>query len=239
MFDLPDVRVLAMQLVKASGDTYVTPNGTGFVRLVNYMGNDLAVVRAARVSTGNETITLGDREVRLIKYLMKHRHTSPFEHVVFTFHVKAPIFTARQWMRHRTGSFNERSARYSEMEDDFFIPDEFLTQSETNKQASGVPLSRRAQDEAFYVFNSAYMHAYDAYRDLLGLGVSREEARMVLPVNLYTEFYWTVNLHNLLHFVGLRMTEHAQKNIREYAVAVFELAREAAPVSCDAWLGVQ
>lgn len=225
-----------MQLIKTDEHTYETPNGAGFVRLENHMGDDLAVVRAARVSTGKDTEGLGGREVKLINYLMKNRHTSPFEHVVFTFHAKAPIFTARQWMRHRTGSFNERSARYSEMEDDFFIPDEFLTQSETNKQASGVPLSRRAQDEAFYVFNSAYMHAYDAYRDLLGLGVSREEARMVLPVNLYTEFYWTVNLHNLLHFVSLRMDKAAQKNIREYAVAVFALAQEVAPKSCDAWL---
>lgn len=239
MFDLPDVRVLAMQLIKTSEDTYVTPNSTGFVRLVNSMGTDLAVVRAARVSTGNETLTLGDREVKLIKYLMKHRHTSPFEHVVFTFHVKAPIFTARQWMRHRTGSFSEKSARYSEMEDDFFVPEEFSTQSKTNKQASSAPLPTDMQDDAFYVFHSAYMRAYDAYRDLLHLGVSREEARMVLPVNLYTEFYWTVNLHNLLHFVGLRMDKAAQKNIREYAVAVFALAREVAPVSCDAWLEVQ
>lgn len=212
---------------------YVT-DGIGFVRLVDSMGSDARVVQAARVSYGPGTKTKRQDD-KLIDYLMRNRHTSPFEKVVFEFHVKAPIFTARQWMRHRTGSYNEVSARYSEMKDEFHIPVTFHMQHERNKQGSGTPLKDGLQPVATTVYERAIREAYECYERLLDLGVSREEARMVLPVSLYTEFYWTVNLRNLLHFLELRLDPHAQANIREYAGLLLEFAREVAPVSVESW----
>lgn len=209
-------------------------SGGGFIRLVDSMGSDTRVVQAARVSYGQGTKTPG-QDARLIDYLMRNGHTSPFEKVVFEFHVRAPIFTVRQWMRHRTGSFNEISARYTKLPDEFYLPPTFHEQGTTNKQGSGEPLQVATQAVAETIYKEALRVAYDAYRRLLDLGVSREEARMVLPVSTMTEFYWTVNLHNLLHFVKLRAHPHAQANIREYAEHALDLARTVAPVSVEAW----
>ena len=206
----------------------------GFVRLVDSMGDDSRVVQAARVSYGEGTKTKRQDEA-LIDYLMRHRHTSPFEKVVFEFHVKAPIFVARQWMRHRTGSFNEVSARYSQMPEEFYEPRGWRLQAKDNKQGSEGRLDEPLNVLATVDYRGAVKAAWKAYSALLAKGVSREMARMVLPVSLYTEFYWTVNLHNLLHFLELRLDRHAQEEIRAYAQAILELIEPVVPVSVASW----
>lgn len=211
-----------------------TRDGIGFVRLIDSMGGDDRIVQAARVSYGAGTKTKREDE-RLIDYLVRNKHTSPLEKVRFEFHVKLPIFTARQWMRHRMGSFNEVSARYSAMPNEIYVPDVFPTQSKSNKQVSGEALPEETQAEARDAYLSAIEHAYAVYLKLQNLGVSREVARMVLPVSLYTEFYWTVDLHNLLHFIGLRLHPHAQENIREYAAHLLTFARQVAPAAVTSW----
>ena len=197
----------------------------GFVRLDGAMGDDLSVVNAARVSFGRRSESIEDRDAGLIRFLMRERHGSPFEHNAFRFHVKCPIFVAREWMRHRVSSFNERSARYSEMPDEFYVP-----AAEDVRTQVGKPGSYRfeAVDDALAettreTLEHAYGEAYEAYRQLLADGVAKEVARSVLPVGLYTEFYWTVNARSLMNFVSLRNSETAQLEIRRYAQAVEEL----------------
>src|SRR3990167_5309308 len=180
----------------------------GFVRLVDWMGNDDSIVRAARVSYGQGIKTI-EEDKKLINFLIRERHTSPLEQVTFTFHVKAPLFVFRQWHRHRTWSYNEVSARYTEMKDEFYIPettritkqDKKNKQGSTNEQISeaetAVEMIRRNSDESYLI-----------YQDLLNMGVARELARTVLPVNLYSEMFATVNLHNLMHFLKLRLGVH-------------------------------
>jgi thymidylate synthase (FAD) len=190
----------------------------GHVRLVDWMGDDKRVVDAARVSYQKGTKTASDDRC-LIRYLLRNRHTTPFEKVRFEFHVKLPIFIARQWMRHRTGSFNEISARYSEMEDCFYSPRKMRKQSKSNRQGSS--------DEIVDVdISSAYSRSYSEYTALLEQGVAREQARMVLPAGIYTEFLWTVDLWNLMHFLSLRLDGHAQKEIRDYGQAILSLVGE-------------
>jgi len=193
----------------------------GFVRLVDVMGDDRRIVQAARVSYGEGTKTVRE-DAALIDYLMRHRHTSPFEMVEFTFHVKAPIFVTRQWFRHRTASVNEISARYSVLKDEFYEPepDELRAQSELNKQIGEGELPAEAAEKAARLLAGAEREAYAHYQKLLELGVAREQARSVLPVGIYTEFYWKQDLHNLLHFLKLRLDHHAQAEIRAYARAV-------------------
>lgn len=215
----------------------------GFVRLVDHMGNDLSVVRAARVSY-DAAWRAGEDEgsdARLIRYLWKNRHTSPFEAVEFQFEVKAPIFVLRQWHRHRTWSYNELSARYRELPEEYYVPDPELVgvQSLNNKQARDIEgmtqgeLHRReAQCESVHEQNAA---AFALYRDLLADGWPRELARSVLPVATYSHMFAKVDLKNLLSFLDLRCHAHAQHEIRVYAEAMRDLAREVVPVCLAAW----
>ncbi|MFT6332971.1 MAG: thymidylate synthase (FAD) [Lentimonas sp.] len=209
----------------------------GFVKLVDHMGGDDATVQSARVSYGAGTKTLREDD-RLIKYLIDNEHLTPLEMTVFKFHVKAPIFIARQWFRHRASTFNEISARYSVMKDDFYIPksERIQEQSAKNKQCSGEELGFEIQEEAVEGIRIACDKAFETYKHLLDIGVARETARMVLPVNLYTEFYWKVDLRNLLHFVALRSDSHAQWEIREYSDALLEIIKEICPSAVEHFL---
>ncbi|MGQ9753081.1 MAG: FAD-dependent thymidylate synthase [Thermaceae bacterium] len=203
----------------------------GFVRLVDGMGDDSSVVQAARVSYGEGTKT--HREDRaLIDYLMRHRHTSPFEMVVFKFHIKAPLFVARQWFRHRTASVNEISGRYSVLKDEFYEPPSWRYQDGENKQGS----KGSFQDpEASALLKEITAEAYGAYQTLLERGIAREMARMVLPLNLYTEFYWKQDLHNLFHFLKLRLDPSAQWEIRAYAQAIAEIVKAKVPMCWESF----
>lgn len=210
----------------------------GFVRLVDSMPRenlDAAVVQAARVSYGAGTKKTSD-DCALIRYLMRHRHTTPFEMVEFKFHIKCPIFVARQWMRHRTASVNEISARYSEMPDEFFLADQFRSQSTSNRQLSEQPLDPESNESARYVQSYSCFDSYRSYQKLLNIGCGRELARTVLPVSTMTEFYWKVNLHNLLHFLELRMDTRAQKEIRDYAVQIWDMILPLVPFTCEAFI---
>jgi thymidylate synthase (FAD) len=215
----------------------------GICRLVDSMGNDLSVVRAARVSYDAAWRAGEDQgsDQRLINYLWKNHHTSPFEAVTFTFEVKAPIFVFRQWHRHRTWSFNELSARYRELPEEFYLPDPKLigVQATNNKQArvvediSGSELTAR-QNQVDELARTC-REAFDTYRLLLENGWPRELARSCLPVNTYSHMFASVDLLNLLKFLTLRVHEHAQYEIRVYAEAMLELIRPIVPVSVEAW----
>ncbi len=195
---------------------------------------DAQIVRAARVSYGKGTKTVREDE-KLIRYLLEHEHWSPFEMVEFKFHVKAPLFVARQWFRHRTASVNEVSARYSVVENEFYIPDEWRKQDAKNRQGSAGKLDPLANAYATDAYTEALEHAYLAYDALLNSGVSREMARMVLPQAVYTQFYWKQDLRNLLHFLKLRLDSHAQWEIRQYAEAILELIEPLVPITVKAW----
>lgn len=210
----------------------------GFVRLVDYMGDDLSIVRAARVSYDADWRT-GENEKsdeKLISYLIRNRHTSPFESVVFTFEIKCPIFIARQWHRHRTWSYNEVSARYTELPEEFYVPkpEHITTQAKDNKQAR----TQEQHGQADYF--QAYMRkiaegAFAQYKEFLDMGCPRELARTVLPLSTYTRYFGTVNLHNLLHFLSLRLHAHAQYEIRVYAEAILDIISNIVPVTVAAW----
>ena len=208
----------------------------GFIRLVDKMGNDDSIAQSARVSCGEGTKAIRTDE-KLIEYLSKNKHGTPFEMVVFKFHVKLPIFIARQWMRHRAGTFNEISARYSEMKDCFYIPkmERIQAQSKINKQGSGEELSNVNKTLAYNIFLKASENAFNDYKELLNLGVSRELARTVLSTSIYTEFYWKVDLRNLLSFISLRSDSHAQFEIREYSDAIFKIIKDIVPITCKAY----
>lgn len=208
------------------------------VDLVAHMGDDLSIVNAARVSYGGKSEQLSTTDRGLIRYLLANKHTSPFEHVTFTFRVEAPIFVARQWMRHRTWSFNEISYRYKEPDMEFYLPDVWRKQSGDNKQVTEGALDAEKQVLASTYANAVYEHAKHAYQELLDLGVGRELARIILPVGLYTQFYGTVNLHNLLHFLTLRDHDHAQHEIRYPAQRIKELIKPIVPVTLDIWEGM-
>lgn len=208
----------------------------GFVALVDYMGNDAAIVQAARVSYGTGTKTVRD-DRGLIRYLMRHRHTTPFEMVEYKFLIRLPIFVARQFIRHRTASVNEFSARYSVMTDEFEIPapDEVRHQSSQNRQGRGDPLPTEVVDRFRTDLDRVSKAAYDAYTRALHDGVARETARLLLPVAYYTQWYWKTNLWNLFHFLSLRLDPHAQEEIRLYAAEVASLARAVCPVAFEAF----
>lgn len=202
------------------------------VRLVDHMGDDSAIVQSARVSYGSGTKTPSD-DRGLIRYLMRHKHTTPFEMVEFKFHIRAPIFVARQWLRHRTASVNELSARYSVVDTGYFMPDALRTQASTNKQCSGQDLEG---DEFLLLKQKASCDlAFHTYEELLKKGCSRELARTHLPQSTYTEFYWKINLHNLLHFLKLRLDDHAQKEIRDLAEQVAVHVKATVPVTWEAF----
>lgn len=209
----------------------------GFVALVDSKGSDLAIAQAARVQPEAEWREVEDP--KLIRFMLKNRHSTPFEHVVFTFWVKAPIFVYRQWHRHRTQSYNEQSARYSPLDGEFYVPDPALIgeQSKKNHQARIIveseDLSEREAEVAAYTHWCEKMATH--YRELLAAGWPRELARMVLPLSAYSEMTTTVNLHNLFHFLSLRDDDHAQHEIRVYAKAMIELIRPVVPVALAAW----
>lgn len=203
----------------------------GFVRLVDYMGSDARIVQSARVSYGDGTTTVR-RDKVLIDYLMRHLHTSPFEQVIITVHAKLPIFVARQWIRHRTARLNEYSGRYSEMADEFYIPSQerIRKQDSLNIQGSSdeeVPAELKQKVISLIQNDSGELYAN--YRSMLDDGVSRELARINLPLNLYTEWYWQIDLHNMFHFLKLRMDSHAQWEIQQYANALAGIAKAVAP----------
>ena len=221
----------------------------GFVRVVDYMGDDAAVVQAARVSYGKGTRKVSE-DRGLINYLMRHRHTTPFEMCEIKYHVKLPIFVARQWIRHRTANVNEYSARYSILDKEFYIPapDQLATQSRSNRQGRGATLEG---DEARRVLQLLRADAERCYADYIEMlneddegnvvdanrrGLARELARMNLTLSVYTQWYWKIDLFNLLHFLGLRADAHAQYEIRAYAVAMLETVKRWVPLVYEAFM---
>lgn len=217
----------------------------GLVALVDVMPRmvptqktgDYAIVQAARVSYGDGTKQVSE-DSGLIRYLMRHRHTTPFEMAEFKFHCVMPIFIARQWIRHRTANVNEYSARYSVVKDRFFIPeaDGLRQQSTTNKQSSEGGISPIDASVFLTRLNDHCREAYEDYEAALAGGMGRELARIGLPLNTYTEWYWKIDLHNLFHFLSLRMDAHAQQEIRDYANAMFALIQPIVPIACGAFV---
>lgn len=211
----------------------------GFVRLVESMGSDLSVVRNARVSYDADW-RAGENEgsdKRLIKYLYRHGHNTPFESVIFTFDVKLPIFVARQWMRHRTWSYNEISARYKELPEEYYVPDPSVigVQSKDNKQMRLIDCENYDAWSSAELIDIQCKQSFEAYRQLIEDDVPRELARIVLPVGTYTHMFATVNLNNLFKFIKERQHEHAQYEIRVYAEAMLELIKPVAPVCVEAF----
>lgn len=205
----------------------------GFVRLVDYYGGDARIVQSARVSYGDGTKTVRE-DAALIDYLLRNDHTSPFEQVVLTFHIKMPIFVARQWVRHRTARMNEISGRYSVMRNEFYVPadGDIALQSTDNKQGrSTESVSSEFAAQIKNLLEQGQQDAYRIYTELVDSGLARELARINLPLALYTEIYWQCDLHNLMHFLKLRLDSHAQKEIRDYAAVILELTRKVAPVA--------
>ncbi len=217
----------------------------GFVRVVDYMGDDAAVVQAARVSYGRGTRKITEDE-GLIRYLMRHYHSTPFEMCEIKYHVKLPIFVARQWIRHRTANVNEYSARYSIMDKDFYIPapEHLAAQSTDNRQGRGAVLDGDTAQRVMQLLRDDAEQTYGHYEEMLdadGIGLARELARMNLTLNTYTQWYWKTDLHNLFHFLRLRADAHAQYEIRVYAEAMLETVKAWVPLSygafCDYRLG--
>jgi thymidylate synthase (FAD) len=206
----------------------------GFVYLVDKMGTDSSIVQAARVSYGAGTKTVSD-DASLIRYLMRQKHTTPFEMCQLKFHVKCPLFVAQQWLRHRTASVNQASARFSVMVDEFHMPSSWREQSQSNKQGSGEDLDELIQIASTAEATDVFNNCYDAYEKLLERNVAREQGRILLPVSLYTEFYWCVNLHNFFNFVRLRSDKHAQEEIRVYSDAMLEICKEHYPIATKAF----
>jgi thymidylate synthase (FAD) len=209
----------------------------GFVYLVDYEGDDNAIVQAARVSYGQGTKKVTD-DRGLIRYLMRHTHTTPFEMVEFKFHCKMPIFVARQWIRHRMASVNEYSGRYSEMSDEFYMPDPVILkkQSTVNNQGRAGDLTLEQQQRVLSLLNQLYKDQYGAYRELLDdVGLAKELARMGLSVANYTQWYWKIDLHNLLHFLRLRLDTHAQYEIRVFGEAMASIVKDTVPLAYEAF----
>ena len=199
-------------------------DGQGYVELVDHMGDELRIVNAAKISYGRQTDTLDENSKGILKSLLSNGHTSPLEQVCFTFLVKAPIFVVRQWFRHRTWSYNEKSRRYSKDTPEFYIP-EYFTGGNVN------PEDKSAVER---VFNASYIYAKDMYETLLAKGVKAEQARIVLPTAMMTEFYGTVDLSNLIKFLNLRDDAHAQYEIQEYAKAIKTLVKPILPTVAEA-----
>jgi thymidylate synthase (FAD) len=208
----------------------------GFVRLVDSMGDDSSVVRAARVSY-DAGIKTPEEDARLIRYLMRNKHTSPFEQVVLVFNIKLPLFVFAQLVRHRTARLNAQSARYTTMTDDFYIPTpaQVRGQGSGNKQVGDGLLREEVTNAVSEQMRFLSQRAYSNYLEMLDAGVCREQARMILPQNLYTQCFWQMDLHNLLRFIELRDHPHAQQEIRVYAQAMLAFAWQVAPVSVEAW----
>ena len=210
----------------------------GYVRLIDYMGDDMSIVRAARVSydADQRTGEDHDKDEKLIRYMMSHRHTTPFEAVTLTFEFKMPIFVARQLVRHRTQSINEVSARYTELPEEFYFPDQknVTTQDPKNKQARTQEPNKNAQ-EFICALHDHCGRSMMMYKDALADGIPRELARCFLPLNVYTRWFTTMNLHNAFHMVNLRADKHAQWETQQYAIAMLRLMEYVAPTAVDAF----
>src|SRR2546423_8959502 len=204
----------------------------GFVRLDDCMADDLSVVNAARVSFARRREAMDESDEGLIRFLLRERHGTPFEHNSFRFHVRAPLFVAREWFRHRVGSFNEFSMRYARATDDFYVPEAEDVRTQVGKPGaySFDPVSPEVAETTRDELRAVYDAAYSAYERLIEQGVARELARLVMPVGAYTEFYWTVNARSLMNFVSLRAAETAQREIRLYADAVEQFLARKMPV---------
>lgn len=234
-----ETRVAVPELDRLLGKAF-TVLDHGFVRVVDYMGGDASVVQAARVSYGKGTRSVSD-DTSLIRYLLRRWHTTPFEMCEIKLHVKLPIFVARQWIRHRTANVNEYSGRYSLIDNEYYVPsaEAIAEQSSTNKQGRGLSLgpddARRVQDQV----RSDAERSYAGYESLLGdkeaSGVARELARIGLGVNFYTQWYWKIDAHNLMHFLSLRADPHAQYEIRAYAEVILEIFRRWMPITYQAF----
>jgi thymidylate synthase (FAD) len=221
----------------------------GFVRVVDYMGDDAAVVQAARVSYGRGTKKVSE-DRGLINYLMRHRHTTPFEMCEIKYHVKLPIFVARQWIRHRTANVNEYSARYSILDNEFYIPkaEHLAAQSKANRQGRDAVLAGKEAARVFDLLKKDAELVYEHYMEMLNegdagepldperSGLARELARMNLSLNFYTQWYWKTNLHNLMHFLSLRADAHAQYEIRAYAEVMIDTLKRWCPICHDAFM---
>jgi thymidylate synthase (FAD) len=220
----------------------------GFVRVIDYMGDDAAVVQAARVSYGRGTKKVSE-DRGLINYLMRHRHTTPFEMCEIKYHVKLPIFVARQWIRHRTANVNEYSARYSILDNEFYLPrpEQLAAQSTNNRQGRAEVITGKEADRVFSLLKQDAELAYEHYMEMLNEGVdgapldpersglARELARMNLSLAFYTQWYWKTNLHNLMHFLSLRADAHAQYEIRVYADVMIDTLKRWTPICHDAF----
>lgn len=220
----------------------------GFIRVIDYMGDDAAVVQAARVSYGAGTKKVRE-DAGLINYLMRHRHTSPFEMCEIKIHVKMPIFVARQWLRHRVASANEVSGRYSILDREFYMPgpENLAAQAKTNRQGRGDVLNEAEAAQVLELLREDAARSYTHYEEMLNeidgqivdpdrQGLARELARMNLPVSLYTQLYWKMDLHNLLHFLNLRADAHAQYEIRVYAEALLDVVQQWVPLAYAAFM---
>lgn len=206
----------------------------GFVEIVDVMGSDLSVVNSARVSFGKSTKELRPRDKKLINYLWEHNHSSPFRHATLQFHIKAPIFVLRQWMKHQVGcAWNEISGRYVEFDYDYHNPEYFRLQSKDNKQGSFGELDISLESKAQAIYLESCDTAMNNYRKLIDMGVCKEQARCVLPLALYSECYWTASLQAVMHFLKLREDSHAQWEIQEYARAIREISQEHFPISLN------
>jgi thymidylate synthase (FAD) len=210
----------------------------GFVRLDEAMADDLSVVNGARVSFARHKTEMDDSDAGLIRFLMRERHGTPFEHNSFRFHIRAPIFVAREWFRHRVGSFNEFSMRYAQATEDFYVPEPDDVRSQVGKPGaySFEPVEPGVAETTREEMRAVYEAAFSAYERLVELGVARELARSVLPVGAYTEFYWTVNARALMNFLSLRNSETAQREIRRYAEAAEQFLAEKMPVTYAAFV---
>ncbi len=219
-------------------DQTITVLDHGFVRLDDAMADDLSVVNGARVSFARRREEMDDADHGLIRFLMRERHGTPFEHNAFRFHVRCPIFVAREWFRHRVGSFNEFSMRYARASDEFYVPapDDVRTQVGKPGSYSFEPVGDELAELTRQKLQAVYETAYLAYEQLVELGVAREVARAALPVGAYTEFYWTVNARSLMNFVSLRNSETAQREIRRYAEACERFLEEKMPVTYAAFV---
>jgi thymidylate synthase (FAD) len=206
----------------------------GFVRLVDVMGGDMSVVTSARVSYGGGSKG-EEKDRKLISYMLRHDHMSPFEHAVFQFHVSCPLFVMRQWIRHRMASYNEVSLRYTETKDEFYVPQKWRAPDLKNKQSSQAA-PELDHDKCTELLRASYEKAYASYQELIKAGAARELARMVLPTSLYTQFYWTVNARSLMHFIDLRADANAQWEIQRYAEALAEFFRKRLPWTWEAFL---
>ena len=219
----------------------------GFIRVIDYMGSDASIVQAARVSYGTGTRSVSD-DSALIRYLLRHSHTTPFEMCEIKLHVKLPIFVARQWIRHRTANVNEYSGRYSIIDNEYYVPsaEAIAAQSDVNRQGRGESLAGGMATEVQVLIRADAERSYANYETLLGgkggheeSGIARELARIGLGVNFYTQWYWKIDLHNLLHFLKLRADAHAQHEIRQYANVLLRVVQAWVPITYQAFLDYQ